>query len=188
MMDRRTLIQTLLGLSASATLPFELAAQEETPKLSLTSADAVSDASRRLLTAEELSTLRHLGKILMPASGTMPGAVEAEAAEFLDFLLSQSTAAAQLLYRSGIRKLNQDAQTRTRKPFAQLTDVEAAPLLAPLQTPWTYAGPSDPYGKFLQAAKLAFWQATMNSRQWAVASAGGTRGGAGVGAYWLPIE
>jgi hypothetical protein len=99
-MDRRTLIQTLLGLSASSALPLELFAQDpvvaprvvdENPKLALTAADAVSDARLVFLTAAEFAALRHLGTILMPASGNMPGAAEAEAAGFLDFLLAQST-------------------------------------------------------------------------------------------------
>lgn len=196
-MDRRTLIQTLLGLSASSALPLELFAQDpvvaprvvdENPKLALTAADAVSDARLVFLTAAEFAALRHLGTILMPASGNMPGAAEAEAAGFLDFLLAQSTPDAQTLYRTGIHKLDEGALAGSRKRFAELTDAEAAPLLAPLQAPWTYAGPSDPYAKFLQAAKLAFWQATVNSRQWAAASANRTRAGAGVGSYWLPIE
>ncbi|HUS06324.1 MAG TPA: gluconate 2-dehydrogenase subunit 3 family protein [Bryobacteraceae bacterium] len=187
-MHRRTLIQTLLGVSVSGPFRFELAAQEEIPKLALAAADAASEAIPRFLAPAEFAAFRHLGTILMPASEVMPGAAEAEAAEFLDFLLFQSDRETQTLYRRGIEKLQKDAMAQGRKSFVSMTDAEAAPLLAPLQNPWTYEGPAEPYAKFLQAAKLAFWQATLNSRQWATASAGRTRRGAGLDTYWLPIE
>ena len=122
----------------------------------------------------------------MPAYDGRPGALEAEAPEFLDFLLGQSPADVQSVYREGLRRLGATSKDRFKKPFAQLSAQEADALLAPLKEPWSYEEPKEVYPRFLRAAKIAVYQATVNSRQWATSSR--SRAGAGVGAYWLPIE
>ena len=92
----------------------------------------------------------------MPASSTpngAPGALEAEAPEFLDFLLSQSAADRQQLYRNGLDGLNSQAKKRFSKLFADVDAGQADTLLAPLRDPWTYDAPSDPVAAMLRAAK-----------------------------------
>src|SRR5688572_28407286 len=119
-MRRRRLIQSMLAAPAAAVLPARIAAQEskpieETPPLSLSTADAVADGVVRFFNREEMAALRKLGEILMPARGETPGASEAEAAAFLDFLLSQSAADRQSLYRDGLARLDRDSRTRHGK-------------------------------------------------------------------------
>ena len=155
-MNRRNLICALLGLPAALPL-----ASEELPKIPLSAADAVADGLSRFLNKAELATFRDLAQAIVPAYNGRPGAVEAEAPEFLDFLLSESPTDVQQLYRAGIAQ------------YAKTKD------LAPLEKPWTYEEPKDPYARFLRAAKNAFYQATVNSKQW---SSNNT------GLFWLPIE
>ena len=57
--------------------------------------------SLRFFDAAQFAALRRLGQILVPARPNAPGAIEAEAAEFLDFLIGQSPADRQSLYRDG---------------------------------------------------------------------------------------
>jgi hypothetical protein len=190
-MQRRKLLQSILGAPAVFAVPG--AAQErridETPKLALATADVASGTVAKFFrTEEERAAFRKLGEILMPAADPAPGANEADAAGFLDFLLAESPADRQALYREGVARLNRDARAKYSKPFGALTAGEAAPILAPLKEPWTYAGPSDPFACFLRAAKDDFWQATINSRSWAEAMSARSRGAQGVGQYWLPIE
>jgi len=149
--------------------------------------DAVAAPVPRFFDAQGFSALRRLGEILVPPRQNAPGATEAEAAEFLDFLIGQSPADRQILYREGTARLNREAQSRFGKPFAQLSSADADTILAPLREPWTYQGPSDPFARFLQAAKSDILQATLNSRQWAAAGSG-RRGAAGLNTYWYPIE
>lgn len=189
-MKRRRLLQSILGAPAALAVP--AAAQErkidETPQLALATADVASAVPRFFRTEEERSAFRNLGEILMPAAGAVPGADAADAAGFLDFLISESPADRQALYRQGVARLNSEARSRYSKAFGTISAGEADPILAPLKQPWTYAGPPDPFARFLRAAKEDFWQATVNSRAWAEALAARSRGAQGVGQYWLPIE
>jgi hypothetical protein len=110
----------------------------------------------------------------MPPFNGRPGAIEAGVPRFLDFLLSQSPADRQTLYRQGLQA------------FAKLDASQAKQALAELQRPWTYAGPSDPLARFLRAAKDDILQATINSREWASSSRSRTAGGTSY--YYFPIE
>lgn len=195
-MKRRRMIQSVLGVSAASVLPSPLLSQPPKPlpvvddnaKLVLNAADTVAGAVTRFFEAEEFTALRRLGEILAPARQNLPGAVEAEAAEFLDFLIGQSPADRQTLYRDGVAHLNREARSRYGKSFADVSLTDADAILAPLRQPWTYEPPADPFARFLRAAKEDFLKATVNSRQWAMAASGGNRRGSGLNVYWLPIE
>src|SRR4051812_9538805 len=106
-MKRRSMIQSVLGLSAASALPLPLPAQQqtkadsETPKLATIGPDAVASGVLHFFDPARFSALRRLGEILVPARQNAPGAVQAEAAEFLDFLIGQSPADRQSLYRDG---------------------------------------------------------------------------------------
>ena len=156
MLDRRQALYALLGLTS-----FDAAGQ-----ITLSAPDLVASARTRFFSAAELSSFRTLAETLVPAFQGRPGALEAGAPEFLDFLLSQSPADAQRIYRTG---LAQYAKTKDLQPLSQ---------------PWTPEEPTDPYARFLRAAKSALYQATLNSRAWVDAANG--RGGSGL--YWLPVE
>ncbi len=186
----------MAAVPAAAALPQAAAAQSPAParnadepaKLAVSTPDAVGDPTPRFFSREEFAAFQKLGAILVPQANGRPGAEEAEAAAFLDFLISQSPEERRQLYRDGVQQLNKQARSRAGKSFAELTAAEAAAILAPLSEPWTYNGPSDPFARFLRAAKDDFLQATMNSRQWAAALSGRSRGAAGMGAYWFPVE
>jgi hypothetical protein len=189
------MIQSVLGVSVASALPLPVLSQQgkptpaidENPKLPVGAADAVADAVPRFFDSEGLQALRHLGAILVPPRQNLPGAVEAEAAEFLDFLIGQSPADRQTLYRDGVAQLNAEARSRFGKPFADVAAADADAILAPLREPWTYQGPSDPFARFLCVAKDDFLKATVNSRQWAMAASGRSRSATGLNTYWFPI-
>lgn len=176
-MNRRELFYSLLGVSA---LPAFVQAQtavapgDAVPNLTLLSPDAVGSGILRFFSEQEFAVFRRLADTLMPAAEGEPGAIDAKAPEFLDFLLSESPAEIQTLYRSGVRELQRKGVN--------------SQSLAPLSEPWTYKGPADSFAQFLQASKMAFWQATVNSREWAEAKSGGRRSAAGLNSYWLPAE
>jgi hypothetical protein len=124
-----------------------------------------------------------------------PGAPEAGAPEFLDFLLGVSPPDRQLLYRNGLHALNAQAGKQFEKSFADLDDRQADAILRPLLAaiPWPEDLPRDPLRHFLAQAQRDFRAATENSREWAAsdAASGRRRGrgfGGGSGLYWLPID
>ena len=193
-MKRRRFIQSIAAAPAAA-LPVkaeeapapQARSTEDAPKLEMTVADAVAEPVPRFFNAAQFAALRKLSEILMPAMGEMPGALDAGAPEFLDFLIGASPAERQQLYRAGLDALNAQAMRRFRKPFAEIDAAQATALLAPLREPWTYNPPADPFARFLREAKQDVRNATVNSREYATAGAAGRRGG-GMGQYWHPLD
>lgn len=199
-MKRRRFIQTLaatpaVALPVAAELPAAPLASpqqrtaEEAPKLEIAALDVAGDTVQRYFSAVQFATLRKLSGILMPPLNGLPGALEAGAPGFLDFLLSKSPADRQQIYKAGLDALNAQALRQFKKPFAEVDEAQATTLLAPLRQPWTYDPPADPLAHFLREAKADVRTATTNSREYTTASsAGGRRGGSGVGQYWYPID
>src|SRR6185295_10106065 len=114
-MKRRKLLQSIIATPALAAIPKPVAAQNATYaakdstigspdnfKLALTSPDAVAQPGQHFFTREQIAALEHLGDILVPKSGDRPGSQESNAPKFLEFLISQSPADRQTLYRSGL--------------------------------------------------------------------------------------
>lgn len=188
-MRRRQALQSLAGLPI---LPQIAAAQpapeNEYPMLAADSPDSPANPVLRFFTLDQFNALKRLGDLLLPAYAGRPGATEAGAAEFLDFLISQSPAERQSLYRGGLDSLNASARQRHQKPFDGLTAVEAAPLLVSLKDPWKYNPPTDPLANFLREAKTDFFKATVNSREMAQSQTAGRRRAAGMNPYWHIID
>jgi hypothetical protein len=159
---------------------------KENPRLATQSPDTAAEPRPGYFDATQTATLRALCGWIAPAGGGRPGAQEAGAAEFLDFLLSESPAPRQVLYRQGLDGLEAGARVRYGKAFAALSEAEAQPLLSPLEQPWSYAPPTDPQARFLREAKMDILRATANSRAWAEAAGG--RRGAALNTYWHPVD
>ena len=167
------------------------AGMEDTTKLEITSADAVGQMTPHFFNADQYLALEKLSQILLPPLKGAPGALDAQAPQFLDFLLGESPADRQQLYRQGLDALNAQARKKFQQAFAKLSDDQAAQLLEPLRQPWTYDPPADPLTKFLRAAKQDVRTATVNSREFSVAgnaAGGGGRRFGGTGLYWNSLD
>ena len=167
----------------------------EIPRLETAVADDAAEMLPKFFNQAQFAALRKLSGILMPPIQGAPGALEAHAPEFLDFLLSESPAERKQLYTSGLNLLNEQSRKRFGKPFAEVDAAQATALLSPLRQPWTYEPPSDPLARFLVAAKADVRTATINSRQFSAGSgsapggqAGGGRRPGGMGQYWHPLD
>ena len=195
-MKRRQALQSLAGISVAGALPLPALPQQpaaahtisETPKLDFAAADSATEGLHPFFSPDQFAALERLAEVLMPAAGDSPGAKDAGAAEFLDFLISASPADRQAQYRDGLDRLNADAHSRYRKAFAELTPAQIDTLLAPLHAAWTNIAPADALAQFLAAAKMDVMHATMNSRPWSEARAKRSRRASGLGMYWYPIE
>jgi len=189
-MKRRTVFKSLMGVS---TLAPSVIGQTATPatdeafKIDLSAADAVADSRHKYFTPQQYATLTRLCDLLGPAHNGRPSATQAEAPQFLDFLLSQSPTERQVLYSQGLDQLDIDARLRRGKGFAELNDGEAGELLAPLKTKWTWKAPAEPLARFLREAKNDVLRATVNSKAYAEAGAGSRRA-SGVNTYWDVID
>jgi hypothetical protein len=186
-MKRRQAIRALLGAPAVAAIPLPAMAQEM-PKLATSTADAVGEPSVHYFSSPQMAALRRLGDLVVPAGAGRPGARDAQAAEFLDFLIGQSPADRQSLYRNGLDHLQSEARSRFSTAFESLTPQQADAVLAPLHADWTYAAPPEPFARFLREAKEDLIAATMNSHEFSDAQAAAGRRPSGMGTYWYPVE
>lgn len=190
-MKRRRLLQSMVALPAAAALPVPALAQVQTAdnaELTTVSVAAAGMPVPRFFSSDQYKALERLADILMPGYNDRPGAKEAGAPEFLDFLISDSPAGRQQLYKAGLDRLNAEAKRAHGKTFAALESDEAHPILKPIAVPWTYTGPADPFARFLLAAKEDLMRATVNSREYSAAASRNSRSSAGTGYYWFPIE
>jgi hypothetical protein len=214
-MKRRRFVQNLL---VSPVLPAAAAAQQTTapqqqptpqpntparqvptqpngiPKLSVTDADLTSQADQRYFTATQFATLEKLAGILVPRINKNPGALEAHAPEFLDFLISVSPADRQKLYQDGLDHLDTQAKKQYQHAFSDLDPKQVDAIIRPLLVarPWPQDLPTDPMKSFMAQAHEDLRTATANSREWAEATGSShqrTRGvSRTVGYYWNPID
>ena len=196
-MKRRRFFQTiaaapavtaLLGQQQPTAPPAPRPPASDAPKLETTPADQVAESVPHFFNAQQFAALRKLSGLLMPPLNGAPGALEAKAPEFLDFLIGESPADRQQLYKAGLDALNAQSATQYQKPFADLDAAQADTLLAPLHQPWTYLAPADPLARFLVVAKADVRAATVNSREYNTAGASGGRRMGGTGLYWYPID
>ena len=181
------------GIPQNSTQPIQppaRAASMDLPKLEATVPDAAATMMPRYFTEAEFAALQKLSDLLMPAAGGKAGASDAKAAEFLDFLISESAQDRQQIYRKGLDALNGQSQKRFSKAFAALDASQADALLASLREPWTPDPPSDPLARFLRVAKQDVRTATTNSREYATTAraSAGRRAFAGGGLYWYPLD
>lgn len=187
-MNRRRLLQTIAA--SPALLPAQQVnpSPDESAVLKADSPDAAGEPVRRFFSPAQFAALGALAERIAPSIGGRPGAKEAEAAAFLDFLLATSPRSRQGLYQRGLDTLDRAARARYQKGFAELAGPEADALLAPLKTKWTYTAPADPQAAFLRAAKADILRATANSRAVAEANAAGRRRATGLNPYWHVID
>jgi hypothetical protein len=166
---------------------------DELPVLTPSVPDAAAEMMPRFFTPEQFSALRTVSGKLMPAMNGAVGALDANAPEFLDFLIGESPADRQQVYREGLDALNVQAKKRFNRAFADLDGPQADSMLTSLSQPWTFDAPADPIANFLRVAKQDVRTATVNSREYSAASSGaGASGGSrrfgGGGLYWYPLD
>ncbi|MDQ2950144.1 MAG: gluconate 2-dehydrogenase subunit 3 family protein [Acidobacteriota bacterium] len=210
-MKRRSLLRSIVTLPVVATtLPASLAQHDitaardkglpagpplvppginETPNTPVTPADETAGNLIKTFSPEQMSALSKLGELIAPSWNGNPGAGEAGAVEFLDFLVGCSPQSRIDLYKSGLNTLNQHSQEKFGKPFALTTSEQADTLLAPLREPWTYGNASnDHFGAFLLAAKGDILRATVNSKPYIDAESKKRRPRNASRFYWYPIN
>ena len=209
-MKRRSLLRSITVLPVAAALPASLAQNEltaarekglpagpplvppginETPNTPVTPAGETADNLVRTFNRDQMATLTKLGEIIVPAWNGNPGASEAGAAEFLDFLVGCSPPSQVDLYKNGLDTLNGRSQKQFGKPFALISAHEADALLAPLREPWTYVDASgDRFKAFLLTVKGDLLRATVNSRPYIDAVSQRRRPRNASRFYWYPID
>jgi hypothetical protein len=187
-MKRRDFLQSVVGVPAGAVLlegsttaltpeaePVVAQAPAAAPApsgvLDTVGPDQVAAIRPRHLAAVQFATLRRLSDLLLPALPPNPGALAAQAPEFIDNYLASCATDRQQLYRDGLDDLEKQAQARFRKRFADLTAAEADAIVKPLFSPRGPAMSVVDLGPFINRVLQDVRTVTMNSPQWAAAQA-----------------
>jgi hypothetical protein len=211
-MKRRRFVQSLLAAPAIAPLATEQtqrpAAQPNTParqvpqqpqeigQLAVTQPDLIAETGQRFFTADQFGALQKLAAVLMPPLKGKPGALDAHAPEFLDFLIGVSPADRQSLYRNGLDALNRAAQQQFHTTFQVLEGAQVDAIIRPLLVAryWPQEMPEDPQKNFMAQVHEDLRTATMNSREWAgegsqaPSQSRPRRFNRSRGLYWRPID
>lgn len=151
--------------------------------------DAVAATQGHFLDANQMATLRKLADVLLPPLNGYPGALQAGAPEFIDFLIGASPAEQQHLYQSGLDRLNKNAKKQFNVPFAEVNAEQADALLHPWLQVWMHNNPpKEPFSRFINIAHRDIRKATMNSQEWSIAATAAGERAPGIGLYWSPID
>jgi len=151
--------------------------------------DAIASPDTHFFSQSQLAALRRLSDLLMPPLNGNPGALQAQAAEFLDFLVGASPGDRQVLYRQGLDRLNTEAKKQFGNPFAELDGRQADKIVRPALLPWmTDHPPKEPFARFIAIAHQDIRTATMNSEAWHAAMVSSGERAPGAGLFWRPID
>lgn len=161
------------------------------PKIQAVGADEAAVSVARYFTPAQFGALHKMAEVMVPATGGNIGALDCDAVEFVDFLIANSPADRQTLYRSGLDALNAQAKKKFNRSFGEISSSEADSILKPLlvTVAWAYDAPKDPVNHFVYQAHLDLRTATRNSLEASQASsASGRRVFGNSGFYWNPID
>lgn len=151
--------------------------------------DVVAQTEAHFFTEAQAQTLRRLSALVMPPLKERPGALDAGAPEFLDFLIGASPRDRQQMYQSGLERLDAEARQKFGVAFEKTTDEQADGLVRPWLRAWmSDHPPTEPYARFINLAHSDIRTATINSQAWSEAAQAAGRGTAGVDLYWYPVD
>ncbi len=152
-------------------------------------ADEIGLTELRFFSTTQMATLRNLAAVLLPPLGGKPGALQAAAPEFIDFLIDASSTTRKQVYQGGLDWLESQAQARFHHPFAALDETQAASLLQPWLRTWmTDHPPTEPHADFINIAHADIRTATINSRLWNDAPTRDAQEKTPSELFWQPIE
>lgn len=161
----------------------------ETPITPVAVADEVAATVTTTLNPSQFAALQRLGEIIVPSWSDRPGASEAGAAQFLDFLIGCSPKERVDLYCEGLNALNAESTKRFGAPFAAVSIEKSELLLTPLRRAAApESGGDDPQASFLETAKGDLLRATFNSRPYIDAMSQTQRPRNATRFYWYPIN
>jgi hypothetical protein len=206
-MQRRDFIRSLLSLFVAAKaafpqqrlndptlpppapVPWTLGLNSQTPMPVTELADEVAAAELSFFTPLQMRTLTRLCDVLLPPLNGKPGAVQAQTPLFLDFLIGSSAEPRQKVYANGLDWLEETAQAKYKRGFAQLDDPQTAEVIQPWLRTWmSDHPPTEARADFINIAHDDIRTATVNSKAWNDVPSVGAEPKTEEGIYWLPIE
>lgn len=175
--------------SPAAVSRLQQSASFHTPNIPITQPDAVATTDTRYFTPVRYATLVAFSKLLMPGGDGYPGAIDAGAPEFLDFLIGASPADRQAMYNNGLDRLNADTLKGCKMPFAQASAKDADTVIRPHLRTWINDHPpTEPHLLFVNQVHRDVREATLNSPAYAKAAEAAGERTPGVGLFVAPLD
>jgi hypothetical protein len=151
--------------------------------------DAIAQTNAHFFSDQQRASLHRLCEVLVPPLKGYPGAVDAGAPEFLDFLIGASPVEQQQMYRSGLDRLETESKQHFTISFAQTNAAQADQLIRPWLRTWmTDNPPKEPHARFINLAHSDIRTATVNSQAWSEATVAAGDREPNVGLYWFPVD
>ncbi|MFC5865546.1 gluconate 2-dehydrogenase subunit 3 family protein [Acidicapsa dinghuensis] len=175
---------------APGPVPWERGLMELKPlPITPLTADAFAQTDTQFFNPTETATLRRLCELFQPAYKHHPGAIDAGTPQFLDFLTGISPEDQQQIYRSGLARLESDAQQQFSKSFASLDPSQADKIIRPGLSTWMNDHPpAEPFEHFIATVQVDIRTATENSHAWADAAKKAGEGTPNLDLYWYPVD
>ena len=184
-----TTVPPLAPPMAPGPVPWMRGLLEVKPLPSELVADAVAQTHASFFKDQQMATLKRLCEVLQPPYDTYPGAADAGAPEFLDFLIGVSPADRQQIYTGGLDRLEAESRHQFNISFASVDAKQADQLIRPWLRTWmSDHPPTEPYEHFINVAHTDIRTATINSQAWhdSVEKAGNEK--SAVDLYWYPVD
>jgi hypothetical protein len=151
--------------------------------------DEVAQMNVHFFSEAQMATLRRLSDAMVPPLKGKPGALDAGAPEFLDFLIGSSPAERRLMYRTGLDWLDGESRKRFGEAFSAIDKTRADQLLRPWMRAWMPDHPpTEPNARFVNIAHMDILEATMNSEAWHRAIEAAGKKDTNLGLYWFPVD
>ena len=136
-LSRRELLKRIGGASAAAAVParfFLPMLPAEALAAEAAQGGAVPPlAAPETLTSAEFATLEAISGRLIPTDASGPGAIEAQAARYIDRALGGALASSREAYRAGLAALDRHAQTSKGAPFLRLLPADQDAVLGDIE-------------------------------------------------------
>ena len=176
-------------LPAPAPVPWMMGLNPATPVPAAEVADAVAEGELHFFSSTQMRTLSRFSDLLVPPIAGTPGAVEAGAPAFLDFLIGESPSDRKAMYQGGLDWLDAESKKEFGKPFAALDKAQADRLIKPWLRTWMLDHPpTEQHAAFINAAHADIRTATVNSKEWSDAQKKDGQESTPKGLYWYPVD
>ena len=147
-LSRRDALKMAMGVGAAAMIPLVPAEVAAAAQRAVASGKTVA---LKFFTAAQHRAVDALTEVIIPTDERSPGAKAARVADYLDFVLNESSAEARQAWKDGLASLDAVSATQFGKPFADLTAEQQTAIVS--EAAKNEGNPTTPLERFFNEAK-----------------------------------
>jgi gluconate 2-dehydrogenase gamma chain len=147
-LSRRDALKIAMGVGAAAMIPLVPVEIAEAAQRAVASG---KPPALKFFTAAQHRTVDALTEVIIPTDERSPGARAAKVADYLDFVLNESSAEARQSWKDGLTSLDEVSTAQFGKPFADLTGEQQVAIVTDAAK--NEGKPTTPLERFFGEAK-----------------------------------